>query len=97
MNIHIQKKIDAVLERIKDPQSGMNAAQLGLVEKIRVSEKRNILTIFFNPMGKTKACCSVLNMAVLSDIEREMEAEFRKEFPGYFIKSANAEDIPAGT
>ncbi|WDP91525.1 MAG: hypothetical protein HUN04_18195 [Desulfobacter sp.] len=99
MNPNIQKKIDAVLDRVKDPQSGMTAAQMGLVEKVRVSEKMNILTIFYAPMGKSKACCSVLNMAVLSEIETAMEKEFKKEFPGFIIKSANAggkEPLQAG-
>ncbi len=91
MNPEIQKKIDAILDRVKDPQSGMSAAHMGLVAKIRVSEKMNQMTIFFNTLGKSNACCSALNMAVLSDIETEMAEEFSKEFPNFIIQSATAD------
>jgi len=78
----IQKKIDKVLDHIKDPQSGMTIGQLGLVGKIRYVEKSQKLIVFLNRLGKGKTCCATLNLVLLADFEKAikegLEAEFQK-------------------
>ena len=90
MDKGVQEKINSVLGRIKDSQSGMSVAEMGLVQKIRHSEENRRLIVFMNRMGKSKACCSVLNMSILADLEKEMEQELRKEFPWFSVKFADA-------
>ncbi len=92
MEADVQKKIDSVLGRIKDSQSGMTIAQMGLVQKIRHSEENRRLIVFMNHMGKSKACCSVLNMAILADLEKEMEVELKKEFPWFSVRFTDAQN-----
>ena len=36
MNNEIKKRIDAVLDRVKDPESGLSVSELGLVTKIEI-------------------------------------------------------------
>jgi len=70
------------LDHIKDPQSGMTIAQLGLVGKIRYVKKTQKLIVFLNRLGKGKTCCAALNLVLLADFEKVikdgLEAEFQK-------------------
>jgi metal-sulfur cluster biosynthetic enzyme len=82
----IQKKIDRVLDRIKDPQSGMTIAQLGLVGKIRYVEKSRKLIVFLNRLGKGKTCCATLNIVLLADFETAIKESLETEFPQFSIE-----------
>jgi len=81
----IQKKIDRVLDRIKDPQSGMTIAQLGLVGKIRYVEKCRKLIVFLNRLGKGKTCCAALNIVLLADFETAIKEGLETEFLQFSI------------
>lgn len=85
----VQTKIDAVLDRVKDKQSGLTVAELGLVKKIRFVKNSRRMIICFATMGKSKACCSVLNMAILSDLEKALRDEFQILFPDHLIQFRN--------
>ncbi len=86
MDSIIQKKIDEVLDGIQDPQTGLTIAQLGLVEKIRYVEKRRKLIVFLNRLGKSKACCTALNMALMADLENAIKEGLKAEFPQFSIE-----------
>ncbi len=45
MNSIMKEKIDSVLDRVKDPESDLSVAQLGLVKKVRYSEDNKLLYI----------------------------------------------------
>lgn len=92
MNPIVQNKIDAVLDRVKDKQSGLSIAELGLVQKIRYNESNRKLIVFMNRLGKSKACCSVLNLAILSELEHEIKQELRKEFPWFRVIFAEPQE-----
>ena len=47
----MKKKIDAVLERVKEPESGLSIAELGMVERLRYSKKHKKLIIFTRPIN----------------------------------------------
>ncbi len=85
----IQIKIDQILDRIKDSGSGLSLAQLGLVKKARVSGEQKKLILFLKGISGNKACCAIMNCAVLEDLESRMIQEFQKEFPGFEICLAN--------
>ena len=85
----IQAKIDRILDKIKDPGSGLSLAQLGLVKKIRVSMEQKKLTLFLKSMSGPKACCAIMNYAVLETLESQMKQAFQREFPGFEICLAN--------
>ena len=54
------QKIDNVLDRVIEKESNLSLAQLGLVERVRYSEKRNKLYVFTEAIHSTHGCCTLL-------------------------------------
>lgn len=81
-------KIDAVLERIKDPESGLPVAQLGLVQRVRYSEKEKRLYIFTDAYRHLPHCvtCAAIAKTIIAAIARDLTVEFKKEFPDLGIE-----------
>jgi len=77
------RKIDAVLERVKDPESNLPIAQLGLVKRLRYSEKEKKLYVFTNAYQHLPKCvtCAAIAQTIVATIIRDLTAEFEKEFP----------------
>lgn len=82
------EKIDAVLDRVKDPESNLSVANLGLVKKVRYSEEHNVLYIFTDFVSRQPGCltCAGIAMAISATILKNLEAEFQKEFPAVTIE-----------
>jgi len=82
MDSMMKQKIDHVLERVKEPESGLSIAQLGLVAKLRYNPKRKKLYIFTSTIRHNrKQCCTVLQGLLLSGTLNSLTREFKKEFP----------------
>ncbi len=89
MDTEMTKKIDAVLERVKEPESGLSMAQLGLVQRLRYSEKHNKLAVFTTPMKPNhKYCCTVIQGLLIKGTLERLTEEFQKEFPDLQIELA---------
>ena len=81
------KKIDAVLERVREPESNLTIAQLGLVKRLRYSEKHNKLTVFMNSvLNSHKYCCTIMQGCLLYGTIKSLTGEFQKEFPDLSIE-----------
>jgi len=82
------KKIDAVLKRVKDPESNLPIARLGLVKRLRYSEKENKLYIFTNVYQHLPNCvtCAAIARTIVATIIRDLTTEFEKEFPDLAIE-----------
>lgn len=83
MNPEMIKKIDAVLDRVKDPESGLPVSRLGVVERVRYSEslkKLYIFADFSSHMPRCSACSAVAGL-VVDRITRDLAVEFHAEFP----------------
>jgi metal-sulfur cluster biosynthetic enzyme len=87
------KKVDAVLDRVRDPESGLSVAELGVVKKVRLSEKESTLYVFLDTYGHLPKCvtCAAIAQTVLAKIVRDLEDAFGEAFPGLRV-----EVIPAG-
>jgi metal-sulfur cluster biosynthetic enzyme len=46
VNLEMRQRIDAVVERVKEPESSVSIAQLGLVRKLRYSAENRKLSVF---------------------------------------------------
>ncbi len=81
-------KIDAVLERVKEPQSMLSVRDLNLVSRLTYSEKERTLVVVMNIGTPRFQCpaCSAINGVVKAGVERMLDEEFRKEFPGFTIR-----------
>jgi metal-sulfur cluster biosynthetic enzyme len=82
------EKIDSILERVKDPESGLSVARLGLVEKVRYNEEKKEMYIFTDFLSHRPKCltCAGIAMAIMSTIRTDLEEEFKKEFPHLVIE-----------
>jgi hypothetical protein len=73
-------KIDAVLDRVREPVSGLTIAQLGLVNRLRYLESSRRLAVYLCPVKRAKMCCTVLagtlQIQTLDALTRELEQEF---------------------
>jgi len=82
MDTSMKQRIDAVLDRVREPESGLSIAQLGLVEKLRYSpgkKKLYVFTSFIKP--NHHYCCTVLQGMLISGTLKSLSAELQKEFP----------------
>lgn len=88
MDTEMKQRIDAVLEKVKDPESGMPVAALGVVKKIRYSADHGVLYVFtdFGSHWPRCATCAAVAMALSATIQKNLEEEFRAAFPGLEIQ-----------
>ena len=83
----MQQKIDHVLDRVKEPETGLSIAQLGLVERIRYSQEKKKLTVFScNLQHNHHYCCTVLQGLLISSTWNSLTEAFQKEFPDFAIE-----------
>lgn len=88
MNPEMIKKIDAVLDRVKDPESDLPVSRLGVVKRVRFSEvhkKLYVFTDFQSHMPDCRACVLVAKL-VADTIIRNLTVEFNLEFPDLEIE-----------
>ncbi len=83
------QKIDNVLDRVIEKESSLSVAQLGLVERIRYSEKQNKLYVFTKAIHSTHGCCTLLALVQQSDTLQDLEEQFKKEFPEHWVQIVN--------
>ena len=83
------QKIDNVLDRVIEKESNLSVAQLGLVERVRYSEKQNKLYVFAKAIHSTHGCCTLLSLVQQSDTLQDLEGHFRKEFPEHWVQIVN--------
>jgi len=88
MQQEIRQKVDAVIDRVKDPESGLSVADLGVVTKVRYSEEQQHLYIFtdFNSHRPGCVTCAGIALALMATIIKDLETEFQKEFPELTIE-----------
>jgi len=83
------QKIDNVLDRVIEKESNLSVAQLGLVERVRYSEKQNKLYVFTKAIHSTHGCCTLLSLVQQSDTLQDLEEHFRTEFPEHWVQIVN--------
>ena len=83
------KKIDSVLDRVIEKERNLPVSHLGLVERVRYNEKQNLLYVFTKAVHSTHGCCTILTLVQQSDTLKELEEQFKQEFPEHWIKIVN--------
>jgi len=84
----MKKQIDDILDTVRDPESGLSVAQLGLVTKVRYAEKQNLLYIFTDFQSHRPECvaCAGISMMLMAKIIVDLEHAFRQAFPDFTIE-----------
>ena len=83
------EKIDHVLDQVIEKESALSVAQLGLVERVRYSEKQNKLYVFTKAIHSTHGCCTLLSLVQQSDTLQDLEDQFKQEFPEHWVQIVN--------
>jgi len=86
MDPEMIRKIDSVLGRIKEPESNLPVAELGIIQKFRYNESKRALYIFANTYSSKKACCFLITKLIESDVMNRVKNELKKEFPDLTIR-----------
>jgi len=83
MDEEMKRKIDAVLERVKDPESDLPLSRLGVIERLRYNEEKQELYIFADFLSHQPGCMTCVGIAatIIAGIKRQLLQEFQKEFP----------------
>lgn len=83
MDEEMKRRIDAVLDSVKDPESGLSVADLGLVRRLRYNAEAGELYIFSDFMSRRPGCatCAGIASLVIEGISRDLIAAFDEEFP----------------
>ena len=83
MDQEMQQKIEDVLQRVKDPESGLPIARLGVVERVRYNAEKQELYVFADFLSHQPSCMACVGIAsvVISGIRRRLVEEFEAEFP----------------
>jgi metal-sulfur cluster biosynthetic enzyme len=86
MDSEMINKIDAVLDRVMEPESNLSIAQLGLVKKLRYVENKKTLYIFTRDPTAPPACCTIIANLLQTTISEKLIQEFQIEFPDLTIE-----------
>ena len=88
MDPEMTQRIDAILGRVKDPESGLSLDRLGVVTRVRFNEEKREMYLFTNFPGHLPTCntCRGIAVAIMSSIMRNLKEEFEKEFPDITIE-----------
>jgi metal-sulfur cluster biosynthetic enzyme len=88
MNPEMTRRIDTVLDAVKDPESGLSVAQIGLVKRLRYSAEARTLLVFTRPLGQTHGCCTLIALTLLEDVQQRLLEALGREFPDLTIRLA---------
>ena len=86
MDKEMIRKIDSLLDRVKEPESNLSVGQLGLVKKFRYNESKRALYVYTESFSTHKACCFVITKLIETKVLSQMEKELKKEFPDLVIR-----------
>jgi metal-sulfur cluster biosynthetic enzyme len=83
-------KLEAVMDRVIDPQSELPLCRLELVEKFSYHEKQNTLKVYldFDGFRSGSVVCTAINVDVKAKIEAALVRELEREFPTLWIRLA---------
>jgi metal-sulfur cluster biosynthetic enzyme len=87
----ISAKFDAILASVKEPQSELSLADLGLVSKLTYYAADKTIVAHMNfaaPGGAECPACSLINDMMKSSIERDLKSAILAEFPGWTVDFA---------
>jgi len=84
----MKKRLQSVLERVKEPETNLFLSELGLVERFRYHAEQKKLTVFLNPVRPGKVCCSIIAGLLLSSTIKDLINELQKEFSDLYVEQA---------
>lgn len=83
MTEEMKAKLDAVLERVRDPESGYPISRIGVIERFRYNQEKAELYVFSDFLSHQPNCMACVGIAstIISTIKRNLREELEREFP----------------
>ena len=81
MDDRMKQKIDSVLEKVREPESGLSVGELGLVRKFRYNAAKRTLYVFRNQILPSKGCCTIISNMLLETTQKDLLEELQAAFP----------------
>ena len=86
MDQEMKEELQAVLERVREPETHLSVSDLGLVQGIRHDKDQRKLLVFLNTVRPGPLCCSIMGGLLLSTTKRNLSEELEKTFPDLSVK-----------
>jgi len=86
MDSQMIRKIDRVLDSVREPETHLTVSQLGLVERVRYDGASRRLTVFKRAMGSRHGCCTLIANMLLSKTLEDLITAFEHEFTGVSVE-----------
>ena len=84
----MKKKLQSVLERVKDPETNVAISELGFIERFHYHPEQKKLSVFLNQVRPGKVCCSIISSLLFSSTLKDLMNELQKEFPDCSLEQA---------
>lgn len=91
LDLSVSKKFDAILDHVKETQSELSLAELGLVKKLSYFEKDKTIIVYMNfaaPDQSTCPACFIASDMMKDSIERDLRSAILADFPGWTVQFA---------
>lgn len=91
LELAVSKKFDAILDRVKEPQSELSLAELGLVKKLTYYKDEQTIVAYMQYAPQDPASCPacfIMTDMMKDSIERDLRAAILDEFPGWTVTFA---------
>lgn len=82
----MKHKLQAVLDRVKEPVYRTSIADLGLVDRIRYDAANDKLLVILNFMRPGAMCCAIIDGLVINSTKKLLAEALEKEFPGLSVE-----------
>lgn len=89
LEMDVRDTFDSILDMVKEPQSELSLAELGLVSKIRYFKKDKTIIAFMNFATHSRSecpACFAVNDLIRQSITRDLRNALSAAFPGWTIE-----------
>ena len=88
MDPEMKKRIDAILARVKEPETLRSVGDLNLVRRVRYSPRNKLFELFMDIADARSSCfvCGTVALTIRRTIERELQEAFGRDFPGCRVR-----------
>jgi metal-sulfur cluster biosynthetic enzyme len=88
MDQAVADRFEEVLEEVKDPESNLPVARLGVVTRFRYNEEQRTIYVFTGYGSHRPGCltCAGVSAAIEHGINRRLGEALEQRFPGFSIE-----------
>jgi metal-sulfur cluster biosynthetic enzyme len=89
LQMDVREKFDAILARVKEPQSELSLAELGLVKKMTYYKADKTIVVYMNFATQSPVSCPAcfITTDMMKDsVERDLKEAILVDFPGWTVR-----------